>query len=548
MGAGDLVYALYAGMLVTAVIGTGIARLAILWLLEPASLAALAGSADPGGLGGSFGGGPGGVIALLAGGLVVLAIIVGRLRGPGMRRPWFVAALGSSSLPLSVSLRSPVALAFTAITLAAACVVAAPAFVLVATGQLTVAFAVLLTAAGLALGLAVAGAALLGQVLRAPAAAGWAVAVAGLTVATVLVPAHGAAAFLVGLQPWAAFSALWTSGIGGANAVAEAWPSWTPLIPLALVAAAALAAAPALVDRLRPHEVLAQAQRLEFARTLGATGDIAGGFGMFREFPRTARRLGAAPKASGAWAVFVRDSVGMLRTPGRLAISLAAGAVAGGLLGVGFVIGSPALVAAGALTAFLASGAWCDGLRHAADAAGRPTLYGTRPLLLAARHALAPLVWSLVVLVLGALAGTALTLGVTGAVGTGAVGTGAVGTGAGWSSAVGTGAGWPSAASIAVLSPLPAIAIFAVLLAVVRAYDAARPPLPVILLLPIPSPVGDLSILSVLLWQSDALLVAVAVPAVVVALAAGPFAVAAALALVALAVAALAVGRFRRAA
>jgi len=45
---------------------------------------------------------------------------------------------------------------------------------------------------------------------------------------------------------------------------------------------------------------------------------------------------------------------------------------------------------------------------------------------------------------------------------------------------------------------------------IVRVYDSAKGPLPVFLLTPVVTPAGDLSVLNVLLWQSDAVLLTLA--------------------------------------
>ena len=61
------------------------------------------------------------------------------------------------------------------------------------------------------------------------------------------------------------------------------------------------------------------------------------------------------------------------------------------------------------------------------------------------------------------------------------------------------------------------VAVVLLLVVLIRAYDSAKGPLPVLLLTPVPSPFGDLSSLNVSLWQADALLIAVVVGALGVA-------------------------------
>ncbi|HEY5221837.1 MAG TPA: hypothetical protein VIJ18_02140 [Microbacteriaceae bacterium] len=52
--------------------------------------------------------------------------------------------------------------------------------------------------------------------------------------------------------------------------------------------------------------------------------------------------------------------------------------------------------------------------------------------------------------------------------------------------------------------------LLAAFIVIVRVYDSAKGPLPVFLLTPVVTPAGDLSVLNVLLWQSDAVLLTLA--------------------------------------
>lgn len=107
--------------------------------------------------------------------------------------------------------------------------------------------------------------------------------------------------------------------------------------------------------------------------------------------------------------------------------------------------------------------------------AARPPVYPWSPLRLALLHAILPLLAAIVLPAAGALLG-----GSWGAAAGGPEATG-------WAASVG------------------------VFLVFVRAFDAAKGPLPIILLMPVPTPVGDLSVLSVLAWQSDAVLITLVV-------------------------------------
>ena len=105
-----------------------------------------------------------------------------------------------------------------------------------------------------------------------------------------------------------------------------------------------------------------------------------------------------------------------------------------------------------------------------------PVLYGVGDLQLIGLHALLPLA---VVCVLGAFGLLLSTLF----------------GGAFWSSGLGLGA--------------------LVLAVTVRIYDAAKPPMPVILHTPVPTAAGDASGLVIVLWQVDALLIATLTPVLV---------------------------------
>ena len=57
---------------------------------------------------------------------------------------------------------------------------------------------------------------------------------------------------------------------------------------------------------------------------------------------------------------------------------------------------------------------------------------------------------------------------------------------------------------------LPWWALVAVFITLLRVFDSLRGPLPIGLLLPVPTPVGDVSILNVIAWQADALILLLA--------------------------------------
>ena len=121
----------------------------------------------------------------------------------------------------------------------------------------------------------------------------------------------------------------------------------------------------------------------------------------------------------------------------------------------------------GSLLAYLAVGVFCDGLRHANENA-RSSVYGWSAVKMIGSHALLPV---LVCVIFGS-AGTV----------------------------VATSFGAP----VAAVAWWLLLSIFVV---AVRVLDCAKGPMPIGLLLPIPTPVGDVAILNVIAWQADALII-----------------------------------------
>ena len=262
---------------------------------------------------------------------------------------------------------------------------------------------------------------------------------------------------------------------------ATAFSPQLPVLALAGLALVVCATAPSLLNGLSGPDLLRQARRWDTAGTLAFTGDLSMAFGEFRSVPRHGRNLPAIGAGQLALVFVRRDLVGSLRTPARC-VSACVGSAGGGFL-VALALASPADVAwlaagAGALIGFLALGVWSDGFRHSVESASAPTLYGVSPATLFALHAVFPLLAGAACASLGAIVAVAV--------------------------------GAP------LLGLVTAIACSVVLVAL-RLYDAAKGPLPLTVLAPVPSPVGDLSSIVIMAWQADALLLAVAVGVVVTA-------------------------------
>ncbi len=462
-GTGDVVHAVYAGVLLVAFVGVPVVVAAVRALTGPAVLGALTGP------------GAGGVVATGCGLALAVAAAGGAVRGPALLPPFLTGLLVGSDLPRRAVLARPLGHAAAAVV----AVVTAPAVlvgaVLVAAGTATPAACASFALAAAAWGVVAVVVALTGQRLRGHRAGALAVALAAATLFTAVVPGAGV------LAPWGWVGLAWPSA--GTGSIAG--PGWAPVLLVTLAALAAAACTPALLDSLRGPELAEQAQRWQSAADAARTADTASALATYRARP-SAGRSWRAVTGSGPVAVARRDLVGALRTPGRCAVgacSLVLGAVVV-VLGAG-PGGVPAGMGAavGTGVGYAALGVVSDGFRHAAEAATAPPLYGWSTAGTYARHAVLPTAGALVAAVLGV------------------VGAGVVGAPWGAASVVGL---------VSVVGPL------AVLLVAVRAYDSAKGPLPPVLLTPVPTPAGDVSGLVVLAWQADALLIAATTAAVAV--------------------------------
>ncbi|MDQ0643030.1 hypothetical protein [Microbacterium murale] len=257
-----------------------------------------------------------------------------------------------------------------------------------------------------------------------------------------------------------------------ASALADLWPSTpgatgTALVVLATTAVAALWAFVVLLDRMLPTTVEEHAQRWEAMTVLATTGDISGALDRTRARPTVGRRVRIPFSQPLILAVLQRAAIGAARTPLRAVVALIALATAGvGWAWFAELQAGPRwvpAVGAGLLT-FAAIGAFSDGFREAADMAGRPAVYG--------RTAWGMLLLNLPLpLLAGVMVPTAAAIVAGGGVETAAI-----------------------------------VATIGVALVAVRAYDATKGPMPIELMMPVPTPAGDASAIGMWAWQADALL------------------------------------------
>ena len=231
----------------------------------------------------------------------------------------------------------------------------------------------------------------------------------------------------------------------------------------------------ALLDQLQGAVLREQAARWESASTLATTGDLAGASGEFRAPPSAGRRLPAIGRRPLVLLYARRDAVAWLRSPERQAAGVLAGLASAALLAASTQLSGPlawGAVLAGSLVMWGASSAPVDGIRHGIHTLGAPSLLGQTAAMQVLLHTPAPTVLLGVLGVLGGGAGLLLA----------------------------GGAGEPGA----VLLPT----LLALVMVAGRARDAAKGPMPLSLMTPMPTAQGDLSVIPMLLWQADGLLLA----------------------------------------
>ncbi|WP_146077996.1 hypothetical protein [Pseudoclavibacter sp. AY1F1] len=426
-------------------------RMLFLALLEPASLAWLSSGAFAGQL------------QVIAAAVVPFSLLAGAVRGPALLTPFATVTLGSNHLPRRATLRRPfVRSLLTASAGAAGLAALVGSALVVGAGASPIGALSFVTAASALACLGTVGA-LVGQLIGSARA--WGAAV--LVVAFALSP--------IGIGAW--MSSAWAgltvgAPAGGAALAGLAAESAAGVLCLTGAAGLALACVPALLDRLRGDVLLLQARHREAAQMAVATGELSEATTPYREAPTVGRRLSAVVGGPRAAAMLVRDAVGALRTPQRTVLGVAG--LAGAALLLGLVVGPGGLGAFAAVTAALGSvviysslGAFAEGFRHAAEAAAGPPIFGApvgEEFLL---HAAFP------VAVVLAVIGTTMLI---------------------------------SGGSFAPL--LGGLSVVAV-----RAFEAARGPLPPLLLTPMPSEIGDLSAVARLFWQFDSVLIAAALGA-----------------------------------
>lgn len=397
---------------------------------------------------------PSGLPSLIVIAAVVAALVVGGTIGPAVLRPVLTAHLAGNHLSRARTLLRPFLAAATGLVMVCVLFTGTAAWALRTSGDLS--------SGGIL------------PLLAGAACGGWLVAVAWL-----FGQAFGVFPRLLVAIMIVVLGLLLTNGLPSALTTG----SWVgpPLLfayGLPVWGAAAIASAtfvPWMLTRLRGPELLEHAQRRDHAVVAGSVGEVGLALASFRALPWFGRRINAIREGlSFPLTIAVRDIIGGVRTPVRGATAVVGILLTAVLVVIAFVM-PPELAWMCAVTAgvlgFASFGVLSDGFRGAAEGIGRPRLFDASVEALFAAHALVPgsiaLLSGFCALVIGTVFGLPLIAGAT------------------------------------------ACACSA-LLVLVRAADSARGPLPVRLLTPIPSPVGDAAGIGVMMWQVDGLVKSVA--------------------------------------
>lgn len=443
---GDKAYAFYAFVLVGVIVIVPIVR--ALWIA----------ASSPSGLAVVTSAHAAAAVSMCVAALWVGGLLLGRKRGPALLPSFLLHALASSSIRRSVTLRRPVLCSATIIV--AVCVVGAVivGMVLFSHGQAPLSGVMAFVAAAIGTGVVTAVTWLAGQVF--PRAAFLiALAVLALVWMSLSMPQ------LLAFMPWG-----W---------VGMTFPSsGSAVLPLAgttVLAAASVATIPVQLDRLTGMRLGAQAAQRERATAFSFSFDFRAATAVYEAAPRLGRSIRAIRPSRHRWVTFfARDVAGQVRMPGRSLGAIIATAVAGVLMTLSFLPGTPTALLAGAagLVIYGASGPLTKGLQHAASVAGDYPLYGISDRRLVLLHGLFPLTALLVIIpvvaaVTALATGTALGLALTGACAVG------------------------------------------VLTLALRLSSALKGPLPPSLLTPVNTPAGDLSIVMQIGWAFSDPLIAI---------------------------------------
>lgn len=260
----------------------------------------------------------------------------------------------------------------------------------------------------------------------------------------------------------------WT-GLAAAVLAESGVAALLPSSLLALASALFLAgAAPMLAGRLRWQSLREQATRWDTIHVTAGTGDSKAALDWLGAPVRVGRGWRLRPARTLTATILRRDLLGCLRTPARSLLGCGGVAVALWLWHLA-MLNDTVWGAAALFVASVSLQPWCRGLAAAAAGVGSPQILPTSPRGLLLRHALMPGVLSLIMSVLGALGLTVFY-------------------------------GLDVAGFCGVLMSQALLLACALALRVTAALKGS---LPMRLLAPSPTPMGDFSGITVALWMAD---------------------------------------------
>lgn len=398
-------------------------------------------------------------IALGTAVIAIVALIAGKTRGPAVIDPFLATVLAESPISQNSSFSRPVRASVLACSAGGGLVGVCVALGLWGSGLASLTPLVFLVIGGTCVGVLIATLWLTGQ----SGSPRLLVALVGCVLALLLAHFSNVNWELVNPLTWTAILA---SGGGG-------WPIATGVVGLALVA---LGLIPRMRSRLDPDVVIMQSRRWDVAIAHASLMDFSASAEVYTAVPSIRRDhfVIRGFKTIGM-VLFWRDALASLRMPGRLSAGALAAGVAGALTlaATSGVPGSWLIGACAGFLAYLASGPVTDGLRHMAYFNETLPLYGGRSALLLIGSTTWSYCFLSVTLVCGALLGALL--------------------------------GFPISVHFSL-----AAGLFCLVVIAARVASALKPAMPIALLMPVPTPVGDISVLYRLLWSADSMVISVA--------------------------------------